>query len=73
MHIIKTALLSYGMSGKLFHAPFIMAHPGFQLTGAWERSHKNIEQDYNVNLFERQMLAFVVKERRRRVSTPPFN
>lgn len=46
MHIIKTALLSYGMSGKLFHAPFIMAHPGFQLTGAWERSHKNIEQDY---------------------------
>ncbi|MEO5783207.1 MAG: hypothetical protein ABIQ07_08055 [Ginsengibacter sp.] len=24
---------------------------------------KNIEQDYNVNLFERQMLAFVVKER----------
>ena len=24
---------------------------------------KNIEQDYNVNLFERKMLAFVVKER----------
>jgi len=24
---------------------------------------KNIEQDYNVNLFERQMLAFVIKER----------
>ena len=24
---------------------------------------KNIEQDYNVNLFDRQMLAFVVKER----------
>ena len=24
---------------------------------------KNIEQDYNVNLFERQMLAFVVKEK----------
>lgn len=24
---------------------------------------KNIEQDYNVNLFDRQMLAFIVKER----------
>ena len=46
MHIIKTALLSYGMSGKVFHAPFIAAHPGFQLAGAWERSHKNIQQDY---------------------------
>ena len=46
MHTIKTALLSYGMSGKVFHAPFIAAHPGFQLAGAWERSHKNIQQDY---------------------------
>ena len=43
MQIIKTALLSYGMSGKVFHAPFIDAHPGFILTGAWERSKKNIQ------------------------------
>ncbi|MDE3143442.1 MAG: Gfo/Idh/MocA family oxidoreductase [Bacteroidota bacterium] len=46
MQKIKTALLSYGMSGKIFHAPFIDAHPGFQLMGAWERSKKNIQQDY---------------------------
>ena len=46
MHIIKTALLSYGMSGKVFHAPFIDCHPGFYLAGAWERSHKNIQYDY---------------------------
>jgi scyllo-inositol 2-dehydrogenase (NADP+) len=46
MRIIKTALLSYGMSGKIFHAPFIAAHPGFKLCGAWERSNKNIQQDY---------------------------
>lgn len=46
MRTIKTALLSYGMSGKIFHAPFIAAHPGFQLAGAWERSHKNIQLDY---------------------------
>ena len=46
MRIIKTALLSYGMSGKIFHAPFIAAHPGFELCGAWERSNKNIQQNY---------------------------
>ena len=46
MHIVKTALLSYGMSGKIFHAPFIVAHPGFQLVGCWERSQKKIQADY---------------------------
>lgn len=46
MRIIKTALLSYGMSGKVFHAPFIAAHPGFKLCGAWERSNKNIQNDF---------------------------
>ena len=43
---INTALLSYGMSGKLFHAPFISLHPGFRLAGAWERSKQNITKDY---------------------------
>ena len=46
MHTIKTALLSYGMSGKIFHAPFIVNHPGFTLVGAWERTTKNIQKDY---------------------------
>ncbi len=44
--IIKSALLSYGMSGRVFHAPFIDLHPGFSLAGAWERSNKNIQKDY---------------------------
>jgi len=43
---IKTALLSFGMSGKLFHAPFIQVHPGFQLAGAWERSKQIIQEFY---------------------------
>ena len=46
MHKIKTALLSYGMSGKVFHAPFLDFHPGFELLGSWERSKKIIHQDY---------------------------
>lgn len=46
MKKIKTALLSYGMSGKVFHAPFLDLHEGFELIGSWERSKKLIQEDY---------------------------
>ncbi|WP_130735176.1 Gfo/Idh/MocA family oxidoreductase [Flavobacterium sp. J27] len=53
---IKTGLLAYGASGKLFHAPFIEAHHNYELVGAWERSNQNIEHDYpktvSFNTFE---------------------
>lgn len=45
--IVNTALLSYGMSGRIFHAPFIHDHPGFILAGSWERSTKKISQAYS--------------------------
>ena len=38
MQAIKTAILSFGMSGRVFHAPFINLHPGFELCGIWERT-----------------------------------
>jgi len=38
MPAIKTAILSFGMSGRVFHAPFIASNPGFELVGIWERS-----------------------------------
>lgn len=41
MEPINTALCSYGMSGHLFHAPFIDVNPNFKLYGVLERS-KNI-------------------------------
>jgi predicted dehydrogenase len=44
--MINTALVSFGMSGKVFHAPFITANPNFNLVGCWERSNKNIEAAY---------------------------
>ncbi|MFV5684871.1 Gfo/Idh/MocA family oxidoreductase [Flavobacterium sp. GB2R13] len=47
MQKIRTALLSYGMSGKVFHAPFISFHKGFELIGSWERSKKLIREDYS--------------------------
>jgi scyllo-inositol 2-dehydrogenase (NADP+) len=34
---IKTALCSFGMSGRVFHAPFLQRHPGFQLYSVLER------------------------------------
>ncbi len=46
MTTIRTALLSFGMSGKVFHAPFIQLHPGFELAGAWERSKQLIQEAY---------------------------
>ena len=46
MHQIKTALCSYGMSGKFFHAPFLHIHPGFELYAVLERSKKVIQNDY---------------------------
>jgi predicted dehydrogenase len=41
---VNTALLSFGMSGRVFHAPFITTHPGFQFYGVWERT-KNLAQE----------------------------
>ncbi len=41
MKKINTALCSFGMSGLLFHAPFIAIHPGFTFYAVWERT-KNL-------------------------------
>lgn len=44
--IINTGLLAYGMSGKLFHAPFLSVHPGFNLSAVAERNEKKAHKDY---------------------------
>ncbi|WP_432714452.1 Gfo/Idh/MocA family oxidoreductase [Pedobacter sp.] len=44
--VIKTGILAYGMSGKVFHAPFLEAHPGFELAAVTERHHQNAALDY---------------------------
>ncbi|HEU4607379.1 MAG TPA: Gfo/Idh/MocA family oxidoreductase [Chitinophagaceae bacterium] len=46
MNPIKTAICSFGMSGRLFHAPFIDVHEGFQLSAVWERSRREAEKFY---------------------------
>jgi scyllo-inositol 2-dehydrogenase (NADP+) len=45
-HPIPTALLAYGMSGKVFHAPFLVTHPGFDLHAVVERTEQRMQQDY---------------------------
>ncbi|MBF6640985.1 Gfo/Idh/MocA family oxidoreductase [Flavobacterium sp. J49] len=43
---IVTALLAYGMSGKVFHAPFLATHKGFELYAVLERNIKKAAIDY---------------------------
>lgn len=43
---IRTALCSFGMSGWVFHAPFIAINPGFELYGVWERTKNLAEIKY---------------------------
>lgn len=43
---VKTALCAFGMSGWVFHAPFLQLHPGFELYAVWERSKKLAGQKY---------------------------
>lgn len=44
MQPINVALCSFGMSGWVFHAPFITTNTGFKLYGVWERT-KNLAQE----------------------------
>lgn len=46
MNKIKTGLAAYGMSGQVFHAPFINANPHFELTAISERSKDLAKERY---------------------------
>jgi predicted dehydrogenase len=46
MKPIVTGILSYGMSGRIFHAPFIHLDPRFELRAFTERSRKIAQNDY---------------------------
>ncbi len=49
---INVGLCSFGMSGWVFHAPFINAHNSFNFYGVWERSKNNAILKYpNVKTF----------------------
>ncbi|MBE6591789.1 MAG: Gfo/Idh/MocA family oxidoreductase [Ruminococcaceae bacterium] len=43
---IKVALAGFGTGGRIFHAPFIDAHPQFELKYVYERSRKTAQEIY---------------------------
>lgn len=43
---IKTGICSFGMSGQLFHAPFVQNHPGYELSAIVERSKNESREKY---------------------------
>lgn len=43
---IKTGIAGFGLSGQVFHAPFIHANPGFELTAVVERRTKKAFASY---------------------------
>ncbi|KIA82391.1 oxidoreductase [Kaistella solincola] len=46
MQLVKVGLCAFGMSGKIFHAPFIKEHPGFFLSAIVERSKEESKSAY---------------------------
>lgn len=45
-NVIKTGVLSFGMSGSLFHCPFLEQHPNFVLAAIVERTKKKARITY---------------------------
>lgn len=60
MQVINAALCSFGLSGRVFHAPFLTVHAGFTFYGVWERNKNLAAQKYpDVKVFRslEEMLA----------------
>lgn len=46
MQLVKVGLCAFGMSGKIFHAPFLKEHPGFFMAAVVERSKEDSKEKY---------------------------
>lgn len=46
MQLVKVGLCAFGMSGKVFHAPFLKEHPGFFMAAVVERSKEESKAKY---------------------------
>lgn len=60
---IKTGICSYGMSGKLFHAPFLEAHPGFELLAIVERNNNDSRERYPNSILYRSVEELCADEK----------
>jgi len=62
MQTINTAICSFGMSGWVFHAPFIHLHPGFTLQGVWERTKQLSKEKYPESTIYRSLDILLAEE-----------
>ena len=46
MQLFRVGLCAFGMSGRVFHAPFLKQHPGFHIAGIVERSKNDSQELY---------------------------
>lgn len=46
MQMVKVGLCAFGMSGKVFHAPFLKEHPGFFMSAVVERNKEESKEKY---------------------------
>lgn len=46
MQLVKVGVCAFGMSGKVFHAPFLKEHPGFFMSAIVERSKQESKSKY---------------------------
>lgn len=46
MQLVKVGLCAFGMSGKVFHAPFLKEHPGFFISAIVERNKEESKEKY---------------------------
>ena len=67
--MIQTGLASFGLSGRVFHAPFLETHPGFNLKKVWERTkslsvqrypHVEIVRQYEEMLNDKEIELIIV-------------
>ena len=43
---VNTCIIGFGLSGRVFHAPFIHSHPGFSLSAIVERNSQDSKEIY---------------------------
>jgi predicted dehydrogenase len=43
--VLQVGLICFGLSGRVFHAPFVLGHPRFRLTAVYERT-KSLAQEF---------------------------
>ncbi len=60
--MIKTGIASFGMSGKVFHAPFIDNHPQFELSAIVERNNNDSREKYGNSKLYRSFEEMIADE-----------